>query len=227
MKVNLINDYKDKFITFLTRQSDYEEIYKYENISNFRKHWDLSELDLKTMYDNSFKSKLSGRLWGGTVDSAKSIMLLFIDTNKEFVRSMFRDLYNESKELNGRIDRFIFHCDQMLDEVKKTTDKFDRHFHEDATMPFLYLCFSDPKVYPLYDYNLFRNTLPLFETRSVPENFEIDRYYKLSKAIYTIISKDTNLVTLHQSLIPEAYGIEANMLLLDDFLRFCKYQSYL
>lgn len=226
MKVNLINLYKDKFKSYLSRQSDYDQVYKYENVSIYRKHWDLGAMDLKTMYDKSFTSQLSGRLWGGSVDSAKSMMLLFFDTNKEFVRAMFRDLYNESKELSGRVDRFTFHCDQMLEELSKTTDKYDKHFHEGAKMPFLYLCFSDPAKYPLYDYNLFRNTLPLFETKSVPEHFEIDRQYKLCKAIYTIISKDENLVQLHQSLIPEDYGVEANMLLLDDFLRFCLQESF-
>jgi hypothetical protein len=222
MKVNLINKYKELWKTSLSQELPDGWIYKYENLSNYRRHWDLSELDLKKMYADSFSSQVSGRLWGGTVDSPRSIMMSFIDINKEFVRSMFRDLHNESKDLSMRINRFSFHCDQLLDLLQKENDKIDRHFHETPQMAFLYLCFENPELYPLYSYKAYHKSMQMFETSSIPEPFEVERFYKLSKAIYTIIKKDEALISLIQSQIPEAYGIEVNYLMLDDFFQFCK-----
>jgi len=222
MKVNLINKYKDKWKKHLLTDSSEEGLYKYENLHNFRKRWDLSELDLSSMYAGSLKSSISGRLWGGTVDSPRSVMLQFIEHNKEYVRSAFRDLYNENKDLSMRVNRFSFHCDQLLEQVRTVSEKTDQHYHESPQMTFLYLCFNDPDRYPLYNYPQFSHALELFETKSIPEKFEVERFYKLTKAIYTIISKDEELIKILQSRIPEAYGIEVNYLMIDDFFAFCK-----
>lgn len=221
MKVNLINKYKEQWKESLKAEQPEHWLYKYENLSNYRQHWDLGELDLKAMYAKSFSSEVSGRLWGGTVDSPRSIMIDFIDINKEFVRSMFRDLYSQDKDLSMRVNRFSFHCDQLLDQLQKENDKLDQHYHETPQMPFLYLCFDSPEAYPLYDYPAYKTSLQLFETTSIPEPFEIDRFYKLSKAIYTIIKKDETLVAMIKALIPESYGVELNYLILDDFFQFC------
>jgi hypothetical protein len=222
MKVNLINKYKELWKNSLKSELPDGWLYKYENLSHYRQNWDLSELDLKKMYADSFSSQVSGRLWGGTVDSPRSVMLSFIEINKEFVRSMFRDLYSQDKDLSMRVNRFSFHCDQMLDQLQKENDKIDRHYHETPQMPFLYLCFDSPESFPLYDYHAYSKALKLFETTSIPEPFEIERFYKLSKAIYTIIKKDDVLIEMIQSLIPESYGIQVNYLILDDFFQFCK-----
>lgn len=221
MKVNLINKYKDLWKQQMLRDASEDWLYKYENLSNFRKYWDLSELDLSIMYAKSLKSSISGRLWGGTVDSPRSVMLQFIEVNKEYVRSAFRDLYNENKDLSMRVNRFSFHCDQLLDQLKATTEKVDQHYHESPQMAFLYLCFNDPEKYSLYNYSQFSRALELFETKSIPEKFEVERFFKLSKAIYTIIRKDEELIQIVQSRIPEVYGIETNYLMLNDFFAFC------
>ena len=63
-------------------------------------------MDFAQMFNESFKSQISNSLWGGSVNSAKSVMLTFIENNKEYVRSMFKDLYNEDRDINMRINRF-------------------------------------------------------------------------------------------------------------------------
>ncbi len=221
MKVQKINQYKDQFKTYLQSAADYPHVYKYEVLSNFRKNWDLAALDLSTMFDNSLRSQLSARLWGGRKDSAKEMMLQFIETNKEFVRSIFRDLFNEAKEVSNRVDRFIFHCDQLLEELQIKGIRQDKHYHETPKMAFLYLCMNNPQSYPLYDFDQFKKALMLFEVRQLPEPFQINKYHILSKSIYTIIKKDEELVNQHLELIPEHYGVETNYLLLDDFMMFC------
>ena len=149
MKVNLINKFKELWKASLSQELPDGWIYKYENLSNYRRHWDLSELDLKKMYADSFSSQVSGRLWGGTVDSPRSIMMSFIDINKEFVRSMFRDLHNESKDLSMRINRFSFHCDQLLELLQKEMIRLIDIFMRHRRWPFC-ICVLKIQSYILY-----------------------------------------------------------------------------
>jgi len=222
MKVDLINAYKEVFKEHLRITQSYTELYKYECLNNFQAHWDLAELDLHTNYDSSFSSKISGRLWGGSQNSAKSMMLSFIEMNKEFVRSSFRDLTNENKDFSLRVNRFLLHCKELLAEYKtKVSDKAIDHLHE-YDEAFLYLCFIEPDKYPLYSYGPFKTMMTRLQVREVPEDFEIDRYYKLSKALYTMLTKDVELLELHKAIIQEYPSqIYPNMLIVDDYLRIC------
>lgn len=219
MKVDKINAYKEEFREHLRITQSYNELYKYESLANFRKHWDLGALDLGAMYERSFQSELSARLWGGSQNSAKSMMLQFIETDKEFVRSMFRDLFNESKDLAMRINRFKLHCDELLIQ-RQTAGKSDsHHFHTDEEV-FLYLSFNSPEIYPLFHYSHFNIMMNRLENRSVPEAWEVDRYYKLCKGLYTLLSRDGDLVQMHIEKRSEYYD-QPTMLMVNDFLTIC------
>jgi len=221
MKVTKIDAYKEVFKKHLDITQSYNELYKYECLKNFTDNWDLSALDLGSMYDKSFTSTISGRLWGGSTNSAKELMLKFIELDKEFVRSMFRDLYNEDKDLGMRINRFKFHCDQLLEQLQVKEKQWNNHFHDDAEVA-LYLAFQYPQVYNLFDYAPFAIVMQRLEIKDLPEAYQTERYMKLSKALYTMISKDEELLELHRKQRNEAqyYG-EDTMLIVHDYLRIC------
>jgi len=225
MKVEKINHYKDKFKKHLHQlvedYTPYEEAYKYENLLNFQQNWDLGDLDFHSIFNKSFKSKISNKLWGGSKDSPKSMMLEFINLNKEFVRTAFRDLFNEEKDITMRINRFGFHCDQMLDQSLEAKKKFNTHHHEDRKMAALYLSFNAPELYTLFEYPIFKKTMELLDTRSVPEKFEIERYFKLSKGLNTLISKDEELMEWHKELIKPYDQVHFGQMIVHDFYIFC------
>ena len=221
MKVSSIIEQKDLFKRFLIQQVDFSQKYVYENFQNFEYNWDLSELDLKAMFDKSLSSKISGRLWGGSKDSAKSMMMQFMDINKEFVRAMFRNLFDTTKETGMRINRFGFHCDQMLAELQAKDKKADVHFHEDRKMTAFYLAFQNPQEFTFFNYKAFKLTMQKLEAKSIPEQFEIERYFKLSNGLYKIISKDTELLDIHKQVIEPFNRNDPGQLILNDFYLFC------
>ena len=222
MKLAKIESYKDAFKKYLEDQEDYSELYKYECLQNYRRNWDLSSMDLYEMFDNSFRSQISNSLWGGSVNSAKSVMLMFIRNNPEFVRSMFRDLYNEDKDLSLRVNRFSFHCDQMMDELPMSKKKPVNHKHNPKILS-VYLSFHDPENFTIIDYRKFRSLMELLEKQDIPEDFEIERIIKSCRALYKILSKDNELLELHNNRLPEEYRSESNMLLVHDFYMLQKY----
>jgi len=221
VKVDKINAYKDLFKNHLEITQNYNELYKYECLQNFVDNWDLGELDLKTTFDKSFSSTISGRLWGGSTNSAKEMMLKYIDMDKEFVRSMFRDLYNEDRDIGMRINRFKFHCDQLLEKLQETEKQWNDHFHTDQEVS-LYLAFQFPQTYNLFNYGPFSIMMQRLELRKLPEEYETDRYFKLCKGLYTMLSKDEELLELHRSKRSDnIYYGEDTMLMVHDYLIIC------
>src|SRR5690606_6359721 len=106
------------------------------------------------MYDQSLQNSQSRRLWVGENFFPKEMMLKFTGLQKEYVRLAFRDLFNESKDISGRMDRFIFYCDELLGEYKSVNPKSieNRHFHdENYHMISLYLAFEFTENYTFYD----------------------------------------------------------------------------
>ncbi len=221
MKVDKINAYKEVFRKHLEITQNYHELYKYECLQNYMEHWDLSELDLKAVYDRSYSSTISGRLWGGSTNSAKALMMKFLEMDKEFVRSMFRDLYNEDRDISMRINRFKFHCDQLLTQLQETEQQWNDHFHTDREVA-LYLCFQFPDRYNLFNYGPFSIMMQRLELKKLPEAYESDRYFKLCKGLYTMLSKDEALMELHRDRRKEAmyYG-EDTMMIVHDYLIVC------
>lgn len=227
MKVDKINAYKDLFKEHLVITQDYNELYKYECLQHFSDNWSLDELDLATMFDKSLTSNISARLWGGSTNSAKSVMLQFIALNKEFVRSMFRDLYNEDKDLGLRINRFIFHCDELLSQLQQKETKLNYHHHSDQELS-VYLAFKFPAKYNLFNYGPFSIMMNRLEAKNVPQEFEVERFFKLCKGLYSILSRDTELLEIHRNLRkdPIYYG-DDTMLLVHDFLIVCSQKPVL
>lgn len=219
MKVALIQAYAEVFKEHLRITQDYNELYKYESLNNFQRNWDLGELDLGKMYDKSLESSLSARLWGGSQDSAKSLMLEFIETDKEYVRSMFRDLFNEDKDLSMRINRFKFHCDELLAQLQTKGRKLSHHHHGDEEIC-LYLAFNAPETYPLFHYAPFQIMMTRLENKAVPQEWEVDRYYKLCNGLYTLLTKDEDLKMLHHGQVGQYYE-EKSRLIVNDFLLIC------
>lgn len=225
MKVALINSLLDEFKSYLekslgnkSRQAE-EIIFKYENLKVYREHWDLGELDLRNMFDISFKSKISNRLWGGHYDSSKELMLTFIDHNKEYCRSMFRDLFNEGKDFSLRVNRFLFHCDELLNEVKGKGSKYFDH-RQSYNLVSLYLAFEYPHKYCIIDYPEWSRFLKKVEVKTMPSENELERSMKLSKGLFTIMNKSKEIQDLYSSCLPQEISCEFNMFMLHDFYHF-------
>ena len=219
MKVDKINAYKELFREHLEVTQSYNELYKYDALAHFQQNWDLGVLDLAATYNKSFSSELSGRLWGGSQNSAKEMMLKFIEQDKEFVRSMFRDLYDEKKDLGMRVNRFQLHCDELLTTLHEKHPNQNHHYHTTDEVG-LYLAFNAPETYALYHYASFSIMMQRLDSRSIPEAFETERYFKLCSGLYKLLSRDQLLVDLHISKRGEYYD-QPTMLMVNDFISIC------
>ena len=217
MKVSLINEYKDKFLGWLEISPKIDNAFYYEVMDNWAQHWDIEALDFSAIYDKSLQSKTSARLWGGSINSPKSSMIELIYTDKEFIRSTFRDLFNENLDIGLRLDRFAYHADQVLSILKSKSNKIVGHGHQDHTVPCVYLALRYPDTYCLYDYPSFHKMMMRLESVNIPSQHEIDRYFKSCRGIYNLLQKDDKVNELMRKRIPH---FKPSMMMMSLYMEF-------
>ncbi len=195
--------------------------HKWELLKNFSEHWNLESQNLKTVFENCFQSMVTRSFWGGEKESAKAFLMMMLEIDSDYVRLIFRDLLDERKDLRLRIERFIFHCDEYKAEVEKKFGKQVDHYQNDLSIISFYLSFIKPETYCIYEYASFLNYASLIGVSPPPQEFEILRFFKIMKTIYSLSTKDTELQDIINSkLDTNMHYVEKSMLLCHDIYTF-------
>lgn len=223
MNLQKISEAIASYVEFLLASPGYNPYWKWEVPRHFQENWDDGAMDFKGMYGRCLQNSVSRRLWKRENHEPREMMLKFAELNSEFVRYAFKDLFNEGKEVEGRADRFVFHCDELLREYKETHPRTveNSHYHgDDYQMVSLYLSWRYPAQYAPYDFQGFRKLMQLLGSRDVPRVNDIDRYFKVMRTLYKFLQKDEKALKIHQQrLKPSLHFTGETLLVAEDFMR--------
>lgn len=223
MQVNKLKEHIEQYKKYLQKDRHFKGLYRWEAMDHFQKTWDLDAPDLAAMYDAALQNTRSRRLWKRQAWFPKEMMLKLIALDADFMRHLFRDLFNEEKEITARISRFKFGCDELMGDykMKHPVSIETNHFHDDFQMVMLYLAFRFPEKYTLFDYPAFHHTMELVGSKDIPSSFDIERFLKITKVLKTFLQKEEEVITWHQRRLPEALGMYADSaLLVHDFYTY-------
>ena len=228
MNLQLLEEYIGRYKEFLKTYPLYQEEYKWECTQYFQNNWDLTEPDIKTMYNKSLHSMISRKLWVGPGWVPKKMMMKFMEMEPEFCRSMFQDLFDESKKVEHRIDRFIFYCDQLYDQYQtkhpRSKDYGHDHNHKICSV---YLAFRYPDKYTVYESKQFYKTLDLIGALDKPEVNDMDRFFKVVRTLDKFIEKDEELLAImKEKLEDEQFYKGKSLLLAQDFYYCCSVKAF-
>ena len=216
MNLQKLNEAVAQYADFLRQHPQHDPYLPWESQRIFQQHWDVEALDLRSAYDRSLENSRSRRLWKRESYEPKEMMLRFCELDREFVRHIFQDLFNEAKDVDGRIGRFVFHCDELLAAWHEAhpASKLNSHYHDDNYwMVSLYLAFRYPAQYLLYDFESFRRLMELLGSRDVPSVNEIGRYFKVMRTIFTFLKKNEEILALHRQRLTPGLHYEGETLL--------------
>ena len=177
MKVEKINAYLKAYKFHLSKLSSLDHLYRYECQLHWQQNWNNGKDSFLTNYENSLQSTISNHLWGGSKDSAKSVMIELININEQFIKQAFEDLLDETKTLALRMDRFVYHIDDVLSLLQQKDRKQNAH-HHGKFMLCVYLTFEYPNLYCLWDYSNFYKMMVKIDSRNIPLDVETERYFK-------------------------------------------------
>lgn len=198
-------------------------LYEWETQQNFQRHWDPDDRDPAAMFDRCFQNSETRRLWQTENWYPQRMMSLFWRFEPGTVRAMFADLFEDTRELEARIGRFLFGCDALLRDYRRAHPRSveNNHYHDDYRMIALYLAFRHTEQCAPYDLAVFRQALVQFGVRALPQEHDLGRYCKVLRTLMTFLDKDPEVAAAMQKhLRPGRDFTGKTWLLAGDLCRF-------
>ena len=190
-----LSEYKRDFPVFVWK----DEQFKWQAIKWFQDHWDIETEDFAKMLEESL-SKTFNLLNSGKY-FAKNMIVGFAYSEPEYVRAMFRELYDESIPLQERLSAFNSKAVYALEHF---APKAKNHFQDEkAISMYLWLRYPD-KHYP-YKYVEVRNMMECLESNYVVKKgkWNLLTTYKLYDEMLEVIREDKELIDLFESSLSE------------------------
>jgi hypothetical protein len=223
MLLNKIQDNIGAYKKWLQSLRFHPHVYKWESVQIFQNQWDLNDKDPVAMFDRAIHNTETRRLWQTENWYPKRIMLEFWRYEPQSTRMMFDDLFNETREVEGRIGRFVFGCDALLRDYKSDHPATveNNHYHGDYRMIALYLAFRYPEAYAPYDFPVFQKALVALGARDIPQQNDLGRYFKVLRTLMNFLEKDAEVPPLlHRQLNAKKHYMGKTLLLAEDFCGF-------
>lgn len=230
MQLKRVQHYFGEFERFLRKQEAEDRLYMWESQAIFQENWQNEAPDWLVMYDRALQNSTSRRLWKREAFEPKRIMLLFLEMEPEYVKHAFRDLFNEEKSVDSRMDRFVFYCDELLRMYRERHPHSieNNHYHgNDYDMISLYLAFRYPADYTPYDLDRLVSLLRKLGVGNLPQANDPVRYFKVMRTLYKLMQKEEAILEHHEQRIAgDAYYQGESLLLVHDFACFVTDERY-
>lgn len=197
---------KDSFSDVIAAYKKYfpnhfhDEKYKWEAIQHFQKHWDIHAPNFKDMLEESL-SKTYNLLASGYF-YAKAMLLQFAEIDPEAVRAAFMNLYDESKNLEERVEAFWAFAEAW--KATRNPDGWKNHYQNTNAIS-TYLWLRYPDKYYIYKYSECLEVAKALNSAFVPMRnsspANVIGAYKLYDEISYQAMKDIELVRMFQEYI--------------------------
>lgn len=196
---NYIAQYKATFAEHRLG-TDYE-IYKWKAVKCFQDNWNIDALDFPTMLKNSLAK--TNNLLSATNYFPKKMIEMFADAQPDTVRSMFRSLFDETRDVATRVEEFESGAAKLLESYPTLKSTFQNPYSIST-----YLWLRYPDKYYIYKYSVIKSNAQKLYHMDLPTG-KLDRMlfgFNLYNAICDELSKDEELILISkQSLTEDCY----------------------
>lgn len=193
----ILDEYKKVFVSELWN----EEKYKWEAVKCFQDNWDINAADFHEMLNKSLSKTMN--LLMSANNFPKGMLLIFAKKAPEKVRALFIDLYDESKDVAARIEKFKDDSGVLLE---KYGNGVAQHYqYENAITTYLWLRYPDK--YYIFKFGAVKAVSDIvesdykFKKGAFTENLR--NFFKLYDEINAHLKKDADLDNLLQSQISD------------------------
>ena len=202
----LIEDYKRRISSSFLK----DEVYKWELISQHKSRPNTSALDFyQEIKDIKFKNLVYAM--------GIAVIHQLAKERPEELRSLFIELFDESRDLNTRIKRFNTSTLKIYRELGETLQH-----HQDERSIATYLTYHNPEKYTFYKSSVYKKYCSIAGVKVAGKNEKYPHYLELIHSlINNYIKPDKELVEQVKNLIPDFYDGSNHLLLAQDIL----YQS--
>lgn len=199
MKVHLLEKCIDQFLADQLGRKPVDWYYPHAMVRQFHAHWSTPQQEgLKEMYDQCLRSEYSQRWWKRDNYKPKEIMLDLIDADPELATIAWKDLANDQSTLDGRLSRFGYYCNELLQIHRdKHPGSVESYHHQDAPVLSLYLSGLYPDKYALYPgLDVFSRFCKAIGSPDIPVVDDLVRYMKVATIVFTFLQKNAYYASL-------------------------------
>lgn len=172
-----------------------EEIYKWEAVKRFQDVWDIDAPDFLEMFMSATDKVYN--LLASMSNFPRRMIKAFATVDSEYVRGMFVNLFDETKDLAERIDKFTM--DSELIRAKHDNGNWKNHY-QNANAITTYLWLRYPDKYYIYKYSECREVAITLEADFVPKKGHGSDNVVGGKRLYDeiceLLKQDDELVSL-------------------------------
>lgn len=164
--------------------------------ANQRQFAELPLLTIESLpryLDCLFHSDVTHRLWSREGYRPAQMMRQLADACSDQVVTSLRDLWDESRDVEGRIDRFKYYMESAMTELRSQQPLIqDSYHHQDNSIISYYLSIAHPPSYAFYQPALHRLFIERYHAKSIPPGEHPTAYQKLVAILHRffIESKD-------------------------------------
>ena len=180
-----------------------DEMYKWEAVQHFQKYWDVNAQNFLDMFMEATDKTYN--LLANMNNYPRGMLKSFSTVDPEAVRSMFIQLFDESKELSERIDHFMSSAEEL--RVKYDDGTWKQHY-QTANAISTYLWLKYPDKYYIYKYSEVRAVARKIDSDFVPKKgssaANIENSFKLYNEIREILADDRELDKMFKSVLNES-----------------------
>ncbi|MCL7763175.1 AAA family ATPase [Polaribacter sp. Z014] len=199
----LINNYKRE----IEKTHLKDERYKWELLKKYK---GLPNLKADNFLDEVKQIDYSNLPYAMSKAVIKQLLL----KEPEKIRFLFKNLFNESIDLNTRVKAF----NEETLKIHRGLGETLSHHQDERTIS-VYLTFYNPEKYTFYKYSYYKELCDLLNIEQAKIN---ERYAHYLELIHQIISEyienDTELIELVKSFIPDYYDGSNHLLVAQDIL---------
>ena len=157
----------------------------------------LSENNIMEWVDFLFSSDRTQRYWKTETYRPAELMRAMVKADPDMMATSFRELFEENRDLEGRIDRFKFYCDEQLSRMRRNDRSFrESAHHQDNAIISYYLLMRYPETYSYYTRELHEKWVDFLGAKPLDEAEDMPRYQKMMRTIATFMKRDEELVQL-------------------------------
>jgi len=195
MKLHLLESLIDQFITYELKTDPIDWYFPHSLVDQFHHSWSAPDPNhLKSIYDQCLKSEYSQRWWKRDNYRPREIMILLIETDPELASIAWKDMSNESASLDGRLYRFNYYCEELLQMHRQKNERsVETYHHQDASILSLYLAGLYPEKYSLYPgLESFLAFCKAVGSPDLPVIDDLVRYMKIASIVFTFLQRNKN-----------------------------------
>ena len=176
-----------------------KEKYKWEAVKCFKDNWDINDEDFAEMLRKALAK--TSNLLASTNNFPRQMLIQFAEQEPKSVQNMFIDLFDETKDIYERINRFKERSIVLLS--KYNSDAKNHYQNENVITTYLWLRYPDK--YYIYKFSEVKagadELRSNYQFKKGAYAANIRNFYKFYDEIAAVLQQDTELVKLFQRQI--------------------------